>query len=282
MMERDKPHLRVPDRFTTTEGFTPVGGGGGSEPRTFDYDRTAHGQRLRAELEAALPQPKDGEPSYHCVTFESFPGLELALESLEPATGKEHAELLAVKWELINGQPHQLANVYIPDGKRDYFFKRLDAYVESITPGGTPKNANLVEGISSIRRATIKLLWTDPEDEFPAAGVDAWWEVWLRKGDKPITNLIQVGKKHHVPIGAHFLGFGDRTVALTRATPEQLAQALAANDDVAELRRPHNVSTEILALSVAEQKGCHCTNSDPEAEGQDLRRRQAHLVVGVS
>jgi hypothetical protein len=254
MMERDKPHLQIPDRFTTTEGFRPVGGGGGDKRPPFGQDRAAHGRRLRTELEAALSKPKDGEPSYHCVTFESFPGLELALESLEPATGKDHAELLAVKWELIDGQPLQLANVYIPDGKRDYFFKRLDAYVDSVTPDGTPKNANLVESISSIRRATIRELWTDPDDEFPEDGVDSWWEVWLRRGDKPIADLVQSGDRHRMPIGAHFLGFGDRTVALTRATPERLAEALASNDDVAELRRPHNVSTEMLALSATEQR----------------------------
>ena len=256
MLERDKPHLYVPDdhdRFITGEGFTPIGGGGGAESHAFRGDKTAHGQRLRKELEIALPLPRDGEPSYHCVTFESFPDIELMLTSLEAMTGEEHAELLGVKWELVNGQPCQLANVYIPDGKREHFFKRIDDYLESVTPEGKPKNARLVESIRSIRRATIRELWTDTEAEFPDNGVDAWWEVWLRKGDEPIENLVQMGERHHLPIGVHFLGFGDRTVALARATPEKLAEVLAANDNVAELRKPHNISTEILSLNAAEQ-----------------------------
>lgn len=52
----------------------------------------------------------------------------------------------------------------------------------------------------------------------------------------------------------HYLGFGDRTVVLIRATSEQLAMTFRSIDDIAELRRPHEVASFLPRLSAFEQR----------------------------
>lgn len=129
MAERDRPHLVVSDGGVS-EPFTLASAGGGSEKGGFSGDRAAHGRRLKRELEQALATTADEvdrDGTY--VTFVSFPGLELALESLDPRAAGEQPELVAVREELDAQGVVQIATVYIPDGKKEYFLQRLARYV---------------------------------------------------------------------------------------------------------------------------------------------------------
>lgn len=253
MAERDRRHIVVPNP-PAYEPFTLSSGGGGGDPVLFSGDRRAHGRLLRRELEDALP-PENDEPidrgTY--VTFVSFPGFELALESLDPQGSGEQPELISVGRDSTNEGVAQLATVYIPDGKREYFFKRLDAYVESLATKSL-KNAKLVEGIREIRRATLRELWTDPYELYPTDGEAHWWEVWLRRRDggelARLTNFTGVLGLSTSP---HYLGFAERTVVLVRATLAQLSEAFESLDDIAELRRPHDVASLLPSLPANEQ-----------------------------
>src|SRR6187399_58914 len=125
MAERDRPHIVVPTP-PVAEPFTLASSGGGSEREGFTGDRRQHGQRLTEELQAALaPVGDEAETSGTYVTFVSFPGLELALERLDPQGAGEQPELVAVRETVTGNSAVQMATVYIPDGKREYFFKRL-------------------------------------------------------------------------------------------------------------------------------------------------------------
>jgi hypothetical protein len=254
MAERDKPHLFVPnpplsEPFTLSVSVV----GGGAEP--FSADRGGHGRRLKQELVQALtPESEVEESQGTYITFVSFPGLELALQSLDPQGRGEQPELVAVAEEENGDGLVQMATVYIPDGKKEYFLKRLDQYVETAS-NDKARHATLVEGIQSIRRATIRELWTDPQWLFPSVGgARHWWEVWLRGRDgnelERFTTYTQV---HELLTSGHYLGFGDRTVLLLRASTEELAQTFESLDDIAELWRPHDVASLLTELSAAEQ-----------------------------
>ncbi|WP_211310240.1 S8 family peptidase [Branchiibius hedensis] len=188
------------------------------------------------------------------VSFESFPGLELALQSLDVQRSGEQPELVAVKDATAGTATVQIATVYIPYGKRDYFLKRLNDYVETSSQNKA-KNASLVEGIAAIRHATIRELWTDPDSEFPSdADTVVWWEVWLRRHDgREQERLGAFAERNQLLTSGHYLGFQDRTVMLVRATAEQLAQGLSSLDDLAELRRPHDVASLLTDIPPAEQ-----------------------------
>jgi hypothetical protein len=275
MAERDRPHIVVPTP-PSAEPFTLAGPGGGGEKQAFLGDRKAHGTRLTSEFETAWTPPveEDTEPKGTYVTFASFPGLELAFESLESHRSGVQPELVAVQEEATPAGIVCNATVFVPEGKKEFFLKKLEQYVSSAEAGdGNPRNATLIEGIASIRRATIRELWTDPADEFPTDGTQLrWWEIWLRKTDgKEQQRLAGYARQHDLRTSEHYLGFGDRTVILMQATAEQLAMTFHSIDDIAELRRPHEVSSFVPGLSASEQREWV----------RDLQSRVDHAGVGA-
>ncbi|WP_372467434.1 S8 family serine peptidase [Microbacterium maritypicum] len=258
MVERDRPHIVVPTP-PSTESFTLAGQGGGSDKPGFSGDRKSHSERLASELETAWEPPADEEAQSTgtYITFVSFPGLELAIESLESLAAGEQPELVAVRE--VDGPAGRVleATVFVPVGKKEYFLRKLEKYVESVAQGSAkPSNATLMEGIASIRRATIRELWTDPDDQFPTDENQlCWWETWLRRTDgKERERLGAYARQHDLTTSDHYLGFGERTVILVQATAAQLASTFRAVDDIAELRRPHEVSSFLPELYAFEQK----------------------------
>lgn len=255
MAERDRPHLVVSNP-PISESFTLSGGGGGSEDVPFAGDRGGHGRRLKHELEAALA-PGGNALEEHAgtyIVFRSFPGLELVLKSLDPQTSGEQPELVAVSEEVTSTGIVQMATVYVPDGKKGYFLDRLDNYVETSNLDKA-KNAALVEGIQSIRSATIRELWTDRRSLFPSDDSRrCWWEVWLRKRDgEGLNRFTTYADEHGFATSPHYLGFGDRTVVLLHASADELAQMFNSMDDIAELRRPHDVASVLTQMPAIEQ-----------------------------
>lgn len=257
MAERDRPHIFVPTP-PASESFTPISTPVTSRGGGFSGRRSEHGTRLTEEFEAAWDPPA-GEPATTgtYVTFASFPGLDLMFESLESHRPGEQPELVAVQAEMTSAGEVVNATVFIPDGQKEFFLKKLEQYVETAEVlEGKPKNAALIEGIASIRRATIRELWTGPADEYPTdPNQSRWWELWLRAVDgRECERLAGYARQHSLPVSDHYLGFGDRTVVLIRATSEQLAMTFRSIDDIAELRRPHEVASFLPSLSASEQR----------------------------
>ncbi|WP_455135227.1 S8 family peptidase [Schaalia cardiffensis] len=257
MFERDRPHI-----FVTTppasESFTPISTPVTSRGGGFRGSRKKHGERLKAEFEAAWEPPADEpETTGTYITFASFPGLNLMFDSLELRRPGAQPELVAVQTEMTPaGEVVVNATVFIPDGQKEFFLKKLEKYVKTAEVAERkPEHAALIEGIASIRRATIRELWTDPADEYPTdPNQSRWWELWLRAVDgREYERLTGYARQHSLPVSAHYLGFGDRTVVLIRATIEQLAMTFRSLDDIAELRRPHEVASFLPSLSAFEQ-----------------------------
>lgn len=254
MADRDRPHIVVPT-VPHSEPFTIPTGGGGRDGTGFSGDRRRHGSALVQQYENAVAVAPDApgvEGTY--LSFLSFPGLELALESLDVQRPGEQPELVAVRDADSADGAIQIATVYIPDGKKEYFLKRLTQYVQS-AGDDKARHATLVEGIQAIRRATIRELWTDADDAYPADPSQArWWEVWLRKRDgNELGRFTAFATAHALRTSDHYLGFGDRTVVLLHATADQLAEAFRSLDDIAELRQPHDVASFLSELPASEQ-----------------------------
>lgn len=254
MADRNLPHIFVP-AAPKAEPFTIRSTAQGGNRPNFSGDRMQHGRRLSGELTRAL-QPLDEDPEMGGIriTFASFPELELALESLESLGSGEQPRLLSVSVIETESGAVQQATVFIPRGRREYFLRRLTAYVETASLD-TARHSKLVEGIESIRRATIKELWTDASEEFPADPNEVrWWEVWLLSSQGPeIQRIVDYAVRHNLATSEHFLGFNDRTVAMIRATTLQLAEAVDSIDDIAELRRPRDVADFVAEMPASEQ-----------------------------
>lgn len=237
-----EPYQRPPRAMTPTALVAPA-------------NRRQHGDLLAGALEGAeergIARRQEAtdvartDPGIF-VVFESFPGIELALERLDPRVGRLHPELRAVREVLINGQTVEQATVWIPDGTAGYFLRRIQQYLES---AGTerPRNRELVDRIQSISLATLEQFWTDDPGTFPTEATPIWWEVWLRRHDgHELDRLHAFVANHHARVGSQALAFSDRIVALVSTSPAELTRALDVLDDLAELRRP-NPHVEFIA-----------------------------------
>ena len=264
MAERNRPHILIQGRASAEAYRRPprkIEGRALAAPR----DRAGHARALQAGLEAAGEQGtarRSGEPIRVegaipgiYVVFDSFPGIEIAFERLDPRQGKTHPELVSVRELVLNGERVEQATVRIPEGKLGYFLRRVEQYLATID-AEKPRNRELVDRIRSIGLASLEQMWTDPPAEFPVGDDAVWWEVWLRRRDGSEMDRVRAfADQTGVDIGPRTLAFPDRIVVLLRATASQLARALDVLDDLAELRRPR-VPAELIALEPAvEQAG---------------------------
>ncbi len=225
------------------------------------------------------------------VRFESFPGVELALESLDPRRGKVHPELRAVREVRVDNRIFEQAVVFVPEGQLGYFLGRIEAYLAS-AENDRPRNYKLLDRIQSIGLASLEELWTDTSVEFPTGPDPVWWEVWLRRRDgHEIDRLRQFAEGSGAQVGQQTLGFPDRLVVLVRASRTQLARAIDVLDDVAELRRPQEPAG-LIALEPAadqadwvEQLAARTTpagSNAPAACIVDTGVHQSHPLLGPS
>lgn len=261
MAERNRPHIFL-DRPIDAERFTTsTFGRNGSHPPT-PPDPDAHALRLRQALARAADQAVternramrvEGAISGIYVQFEAVPGFDLALTSLEPQQGKVHPELRAVTERVVNGQPTQVATVFVPDGWVGKFIERFEQYASERTTKGNRKNRDLVERIADVRLATLAALWTDPRAAFPFGDEPVWWELWLRRREGTTERLESFAERSSVRVGDRCLVLDDRIVVLVRATAGQLGAALDVLDDIAELRRPAEAFHVLADLDAADQ-----------------------------
>jgi hypothetical protein len=189
------------------------------------------------------------------VTFESFPDIELALESLDPHRGRIHPELRSVHEVVVNGRRVQQASVFIPDGTLGYFLGRIQRYLAT-AGDDTPRGRELIDRIRSIGLASLREMWTDPPATFPTGTEAVWWEVWLRRRDgREVERLQAFAEQALLQVRRRTLVFPDRIVVLLRSTPAQLTGALDVLDDLAELRRPRAPAGLIALEPAAGQAG---------------------------
>ena len=272
---------------TQTELFRSRGMG--SRPEIPVRGRQAHGGRLRDQLgdvasaaeTAATIQRQSGisDGIGISVEFESFPGIDLAFESL--ARENTGIELLNVRDGSHEGKPDVIqATVFVPDGKLDHFENLIRDYIEArVDSAGRPRDhRRLIDAIDQIRAASMRALWTDTAD-FPADdGEPLWWEVWLpvRKDRQAIVSgflsrveaigsgavaLAQPGGDPgpstgdtgmRVADGAIF--FPERTVMLVHASVGQMQQSVMLLNSIAELRRARETAEFFQELRPDEQQ----------------------------
>lgn len=262
MAPRDRPHIIV-QRPAAVEPYRRPPRAITGKPLPSPQDPRGHASQLSAALTAAEQEAADRRSEHAVdvegaidgiyVVFESFPGIELALEKFDPRRGRRHPELMAVHDVVRSGEVIERATVFVPDGTLGYFLGRLEQYAATVDRD-RPRNRDLVDRIRSVGLASLSELWTDPPEEFPSADT-RMWEIWLRRRDGNEVKRLKAyaAAMDGLEVRRHTLGFADRTVALVRATATQLAAALDVLDDLAELRRPREPAELLAGEPAAEQ-----------------------------
>ena len=257
-----RPHIYV-GSIGTTEPFTSPAAGGGRRVEIPIRDRRQHGRSLHDQLENlietqsvvadAAAQFETESPIGVQVAFESFPGVELAVESL--ADARQQIELVNVK--TIEDQIY--ATVFFPEGKLTAFERKLVDYMdERKDKNGKPRdNRKLIDAVRSFRSAALDSLWTDEPELLPADQSEQfWWEVWLPvRGDR--QSVLNDFRKFagsveiDVPFGA--LEFPERTIVLARGSRGQFEQSGLLLNMIAELRRAKETAAFFDGLPPGEQ-----------------------------
>lgn len=260
---RNRRHLVVTTQ-PAAEQYTPHGRK--VPPPTFERpaNRQQHAASLREALLAAEDAAKasreaqpvvvhGAEPGIY-IQFDSPPGVELKIESLEHKT--KGIEVVAVR--SVSPGPQlplvQRATVFVPDGQLKHFVARFEQYANETTEKGEPKHKETVDRIAALRRATLRALWTDADNEFPAGQDEIWWEVWLRRHDGgEVERLRDFAAAVGFDLGSRRLVFDERIVTLARATASQLSGSLDVMNDLAELRLAKVGAARFIGADVVEQ-----------------------------
>jgi hypothetical protein len=253
------PHLTIRGSAASEKYVPPATGG-----REFQFpqrNRQAHGKKLLRQLQElakeaeALGQERtalgiDAQEGI-CIEFESEPGFDLKLDSLERI--RSGIELLAVRQD----GNKTFAAVFVPEGKLKHFEHLISSYIKEKTQSGKPKHQPVVTTIAGIRKAALEALWMDDRRDLPPDDQTIWWEVWLRVGNDrqgDIATFRRMAHQLEIQVGQDQIEFPDRTVLLTRATRSQMARSIDLLNVIAELRRAKETAEFFLDMSAVEQE----------------------------
>lgn len=237
-------------------------GGGGREEKLPVRDQRAHAERLLARLEQARVEAQgrsarlaetwalSGKNGIH-LEFESEPGFELAIQSLESL--RQGVELVAVRPAKVERDGEEkkqtVATVYVPSGKLKILEKKLREYASAVTKNGHPRHEKLLAPLADLRLATLRSFWTDEPALFPQIGESLWWEVWLRSSAETLlASFRETVELLGVRLRPESLEFLDTRVLLAYGTPEQLSASVDIVDSISELRRAKVVPSFFMEL----------------------------------
>ena len=260
---RRNRHLFL-EGFTETERFRSVSGGG-SRKTIPERNRSEHGtalldqfRELGPELAAARQAQEEAglESGFGLkVEFESFPDVDLAVESFDQK--RQGIELLNVRRE---GERTN-ATVLVPDGKLEHFEKLVRDYLaEKQDRLGRPlDNRKLLDAIEQVRAASLKSLWTDAEDVFPTSDDEVfWWEIWLPiREDRAATvrRFRRLAEAQEFRVAPGELEFPERTVLQVHTSAGRMKRSITTLNTIAELRRAKETAEFFDALRPEEQGG---------------------------
>ncbi|MDP1822841.1 MAG: S8 family peptidase [Archangium sp.] len=240
--------------------------GGGAEKPPAPTSRPAHGKALKKALESAVVEAHqrrvDAGINVHgavpglYVQFESQPGVPLNLSSLEDA--RQGIELVAVSHtQTAEPEPRRIerATVFVPDGKVKHFVTRFESYAKTaLKKERERRHEDMLDPVAVLRLATLRGLWTDADDAYPAENELVWWEVWLRRKDgNELGRLMEFAGLKEIEVAPRRLQFDDRTVTLVRATAKQLSDSIDVLNDLAEVRLAKETATVFADMGPEEQ-----------------------------
>jgi len=249
---RDLPHLFLSSAPDSPRFTSPRAGGG--KTRTKLQDREIHGRRLSEQYWTAVKETAGKSDTGIRLEFESEPGFDLHLKSLDP-DGKRGFELLNVRTDRDGEVEVVKATVLVEQARLSHFEKLFQDYLTKTRgKAGQPANRLLVESIANVRRAHLKSLWTDSNHPFPPWNERRWWEVWLRNKPGAVDSFRNLAANRGLLTSKRSLEFIDRLVLNVQGSAGDLSKLLREDDLIAELRAPTISTSEFIDLSGAGQR----------------------------
>lgn len=234
--------------FTTTKDFKSVL----SVPArpTQERDRALHGARLMAQIQGLKKRFEQLRDMRAAGGFSADQGVAISLEISPPGALDAGTKL---EWKrdgievlnVTNPGVGEVITVFVPDGKLTAFEKRVAEYlhhdVEPRKPGGAakPRNASLINAISTFRQAAFAELWTD-KAPVPEATELNRFTIWLRLGNSRSRDVAEdfrvAAARLGIEVEPGYVSFPGRVVVAVKASRATLEQSTQLLDLVAEIR----------------------------------------------
>ncbi|WP_299017154.1 S8 family peptidase [uncultured Photobacterium sp.] len=271
----NKPHFFLNSSASSHE-FTSPSRGGGSSVEIPAKNRATHSSKLRQDIQSVasdFSSLKQGIPISTLemgvgiqVEFESFPDVEIAVQSL--ANDPQGILLHNIKTVEQDGQQTTIATAFVPEGKLSFYQKKLNDYEEYKTKqnGDSADHQKLIDSIKSIRSATFSAIWADDDSLLPEdKEAEVWWEVWLATPRKSrqthnhyqeiISDFSQLASIAEIEISDHKLRFPEHTVIQIKASQRKLEDNVKLLFRVSEMRYPKVTADFFDAMEPCEQIG---------------------------
>ncbi len=257
------PNIFLRDTGESASFKTPPRNFSGTQ-NTPPRNRQEHSERLREQLTSIWSRARAGDDALTAVSvstkdgvyleFEGAPDCGLLTKSLEDrGAGIRLLHIYTFSSE-ISSQQVTRATVFIPNGKQEYFLKKIQKYATEETKKGRPKHADLVQSIENIRLAILESFWSDNLDLLPQGVNSVWCEVWLRGAGDPVEQRFrEIARELGIEVQPRSLRFPERIVILGKATREQLVASLEYSADIAEFRRAKETARFFLELGNRDQ-----------------------------
>jgi hypothetical protein len=234
LAERNLPHI-VLNGVSSREQFQGRKGGGLGRPSQFP-DRLGHATQLIAALDAieVTEQANAAYLQFFCrpdepFQPEKFNSSGLSVVNVHPPDPDTQRPGVAV----LKASNSENALVKLR--------RKIEQYsVEDGRPnkdGETrPKNADLVNSISSIEVAELRDLWRHPRKQFPVAAGSIPWEVWLEPSEA--NRFVEQAIANGVKVYEDRLEFPEDTVVLIETSAASLAQTTYETGSVRAVSPP--------------------------------------------
>lgn len=265
------PHIVLPDP-PEIQGFTGTSGGG-HDSYLPNRNRGEHSAFLTRQLASAWENAEQEAAVYHVtkrgiyLEIRGEDGFDLATKSLESQTGRdkskwirllnvrtaEHTHLDGATNEEIN-TTETFATIFVPNSKKEYFFKRISEYANEISRFGNYKHKSLVESMSDIQKALlVESFWQDDRTLIPSDDPE-WCEVWLSSDSMDvICRFDELLAQQQVNSKNGCIRFPERSIKLVCANRAQLENLTRLSDDIAEYRKAKTTATFWTELPNREQ-----------------------------
>ena len=251
-------HLLAAD-FTDTKNFKSMLSAPNRPMQ--DRNRALHGAGLMAQLQGLKKRVEQLRTTRLDSGFSADQGVAISLEISPPGALDAGTKL---EWKrdgievlnVTNPGGGEVITLFVPDGKLAAFEKRVAEYLNKDVPsrkaGGAPKpkNASLINAISTFRQAAFAELWTD-HTPLPHEYEVNHFTVWLRLGKSTsqavATNFRLAAAQLGIEVQPGYISFPGRVVVAVYASRATLEHSLQLLDLVAEIRSTSPSAAYFLA-----------------------------------
>lgn len=255
-----RDHILLQER-TAQLPYTAISSGRGKVHPRLNLNRQAQGQKIQHEFNDAVGifEVLAPESEFVYLVFKSAPGFLLDIDKFEDANlNYRLASYKRIPGAVAQNDVYE-ATVCLNPRAIAKFLTKVEQYINEDTPSGNPKHQNLMANLDSIKSASLKSFWQEPELSFPEQETSVWWEIWVYKNplisiDSQMQTIYQLLENTDIQLGQRkHLSFPEHLVFLAYGSALQLGNSILYTDALSELRKPRETADFFTYLDKHQQ-----------------------------